>query len=264
MVSVETRRKTLGRLPWAVFSALGFLGLYGLSNWTPFGQRAENSLIDGYADDALIFELYDSVPFPPLRFTIGTVVLGVGAAVLIAAWRRRWRDAATVAVAGPLAVLATQVFEHVGVRPDLVGAPQNLTAPSYPSGHFAVAATVTLSLLIVVPRQWLVWCAPVLLTWTAVVGGAIQAMFWHRPSDVLGGALLVATAFLFVGAIVSKKREAAEPGPFPWWFVPIGVAFAVASAWRFPFAWTAPAFVAASAVAVALVAYVGLRHGRRE
>ncbi|WP_181775599.1 phosphatase PAP2 family protein [Amycolatopsis pittospori] len=260
MVSLETRRKTPGRSSWALFSALGFLALYALSNLTPFGQRAENLLLDGTTDQTLIYEVYRTGFLPALSLEYETMAVGIGAAVLIAAWRRRWRDLATVIVATPVAVYSTRIFKDAAPRPDLVGAVHGLTERSYPSGHFAVAAAVSVALLIVVPRTWLRWVAPVLLSWTSAVGGAVLTMMWHRPSDVLGGALLVAAVFLLAGAVLSKTTEEREKVWRP--SVPVvvvGIGITVASAWRDPYTWTVPFSVVTAVLATAFLGYVALR-----
>ncbi|WP_410660948.1 phosphatase PAP2 family protein [Amycolatopsis sp. lyj-112] len=257
---METRRKTPGRLSWALFSALGFLALYGLSNWTPFGQRAENALLDGTTDQTLIYEVYRTGFIPALSLEYETMAVGIGVAVLIAAWRRRWRDLATVVVATPVAVYSTRIFKDAAPRPDLIDAIDGLTERSYPSGHFAVAAAVSMALLIVVPRTWLRWCAPLLLTWTSAVGGAVLTMMWHRPSDVLGGALLVAAVFLLAGAVLSKTFE--KPDLYWRRIAPValvGVGITVVSAWRDPYTWTVPFSVVTAVTATAFLGYVAQR-----
>ncbi len=262
MVSSETRRKTPGRLSWALFSASGFLALYGLSNLTPFGQRAENLLLDGTSDQTLVYGLYRTGLVPALSLEYGTLAIGLGAAVLIAAWRRRRRDLATVVVATPVAVYSTAVFKDVAPRPDMVGAVSGLTERSYPSGHFAVAAAVAMALLIVVPRNWLRWFAPVLLIWTSAIGAAVLTLRWHRPSDVLGGALLVAAVFLLVGGVFSKtsgdRGRAWRP---PVLVAVVGVAVTVASAWRDPCTWTVPFSVVTAVIATAFLGHVATAWG---
>ncbi|MEV6910642.1 phosphatase PAP2 family protein [Amycolatopsis sp. NPDC051071] len=239
---------------------MGFLALYGLSNLTPFGQRAENLLLDGTSDQTLIFEMYQTGLIPALSLEYETLAVGLGAAVLIAAWRRRRRDLATVVVATPVAVYSTRIFKDAAPRPDIVDAISGLTERSYPSGHFAVAAAVSMALLIVVPRTWLRWLAPMLLIWTSAIGAAVLTLMWHRPSDVVGGALLVAAVFLLVGAVFSKtswEQERAWRPSVP--VVVVGVAITIASAWRDPHTWTVPFSVVTTLVATAFLGYVAQR-----
>ncbi|WP_106348490.1 phosphatase PAP2 family protein [Antricoccus suffuscus] len=240
---------------------MGFLALYGASNQTVFGQTAENSLLGGYQDQTLIYVLYHYLDFPPFAHGEETAVVGVAIAALIAVRRRRWRDMATVVVAAPVAIYATHVFKNVAGRPRLVISRD--VDPSFPSGHFAVAAVVTVALLIVVPSVWLKWCAPLLLGWTAMIGAGVQSMGWHRPSDVVGSALLVAAVFLVVGSLLSKSIKRVVVGQL--WPGLVGltialviVALAVASAWK-PKTWAVPYLAISALIATALIGWVALR-----
>ncbi len=255
MVDATSRRAKTVRLSVAGLLILGFLVLYAISNLTAIGQWAENSLLGGYETQTLVWFPYDYLQFPPFEHGGETVVAGLAIAVLIAAVQRRWRDLAIVAIATPVAVLATQAFKDVAGRPRLVVSPD--VDPSYPSGHFAVAAAVTLALLIVVPRTWLRWCAPLLLAWTVMIGAGVLSMGWHRSSDVMGGALLVSAVFLIVGALLASGRGRIRPRRL--WSIPAAIAIAsvlvvvaVASAWK-PMLWTVPIFAIVSLLSTALV-----------
>ena len=261
MVNGASRRSRLVRLSSAGLLALGFLVLYGVSNLTAFGQAAENSLLGGYQTQTLVWYPYDYLHLPPFAHGEQTMFVGVAVATLIAAGRRRWRDLAIVVVAAPVAVYATQVFKDVAVRPHLVVSRD--VDLSYPSGHFAVAAAVTMALLIVVPRRWLRWCAPILLAWTAMIGAGVQAMGWHRPSDVVGSALLVAAVFLIVGALFSETIERVDLSQL--WSTPVArtiasaiVVVAIASACK-PMPWAVPFLAISALIATAIVGWAALR-----
>lgn len=240
---------------------LVLLALYAVSNLTVFGQQAENSLLGGYQDQTLIYLLYHFVDFPPLDHGGETVLVGIALAALIAAVRRRRRDLATVLVATPAAILATQIFKNVAPRPRLVVSRD--FDPSFPSGHFAVATAIALALLIVVPRAWLKWCAPALLGWTAMIGAGVQSMGWHRPSDVVGSALLVAAVFLMSSAVFSKSVERLDlrtlwPAATALAIALVIVALAFASAWK-PMTWPVPFLAISSLMATGLIGWVALR-----
>jgi hypothetical protein len=260
LVNGASRRSRLVRLRAAGFLALGFFVLYGVSNLTAFGQTAENGLLGGFETQTLVWLPYHYLHFPPFQYGPQTVLVGVGVAALIALARRRLRDLAIVVVATPVAVFSTDVFKSFAGRPRLVISRD--VDPSYPSGHFAVAAAVTLAILIVVPRRWLKWCAPLLLAWTAMIGAGVQSMGWHRPSDVMGAALLVTAVFLIIGSLFSKTVERIALRQL--WSTPVAltialaiVVVAVASAVK-PIPWTVPILAITALLATALVGWAAL------
>ena len=261
MINAVSWRSRLTRLSLAGLMLLAFFVLYAASNLTAFGQEAENSLLGGYETQTLVWLPYHYLDFPPFEYAEQTAFIGMGLAALIAAWQRRWRDLAIVVVATPVAVYATNLFKSVAGRPHLVISRD--VDPSYPSGHFAVAAAVTLALVLVVPRRWLRWCVPVLLAWTAMIGAGVLSMGWHRPSDVIGSALLVTAVFLIVGSLFSETVETVALTQL--WSTPVAltiasaiVVVAVASAYK-PIAWTVPFLAVAALIATGLVGWAALR-----
>jgi hypothetical protein len=257
-MSTTARSVRLRRLAAAGVAALVFIAVYAATNLTAVGQTAENGLLRGWTEDqTLAYFLYHYVPIPPFKFEVPAIVGGVLLAALIAGLRRRWRDLATVVIAVPLAIAASQLFKTEIGRPILTDSPD--FDPSYPSGHFLVAAVLTMALLTVVPRSWLRWCAPVLLGWTAIVASGVQAFGWHRPSDEIGSATLAAAAFLLMRVAVSGTMERI---PFrPRIVVPtvlVVVVLATLAAVT-PHVWTLPILTAFSLASTAIVAVVALR-----
>ncbi|MFI5709243.1 hypothetical protein [Kribbella sp. NPDC051620] len=99
-----------GQLPLQRLAAL-----YVVAVCTPWGQSAENSLLVGYADPALIFHTVYSVGPPPLKFEELTTVVGLTLILLVALLRRQW----ILAVAG----LGVPVATFAWHRPsDAIGA----------------------------------------------------------------------------------------------------------------------------------------------
>ncbi|WP_164987407.1 phosphatase PAP2 family protein [Propioniciclava flava] len=63
---------------------------------------------------------------------------------------------------------------------------------SFPSGHAALAWGATCA-LVLAPRTWLRGLAlPVAAVGSLLISIGVVAAGWHRPSDVLGAALLAA------------------------------------------------------------------------
>ena len=119
------------------------------------------------------------------------VVLGLGSAIVISLLRRRWGLAAQVAVLVAGANLTTQLLKHrVLERADL-GVFTDRPGNSLPSGHTTVAASVSIGLLLVVPRRARPAVALLGATYTALTGVSTLVGGWHRPSDVVAALLVV-------------------------------------------------------------------------
>lgn len=189
-----------------------FFVLYLFSNLTAVGQSLEN----GWAWD---YEVFDTVGYwlymhdlPPLGHDRATIIVGTLLAAVIAAARRHRRTAVWVAVATPGAVLASEGFKTVFGRPMLIDARDD--AVSYPSGHAVVVLAVAAALLIVVPKGWARWVVPVLGVWMASATSAIIVIGNHRPSEIIGAALLTIAVFALVGAVahLTSRRQLARSG----------------------------------------------------
>lgn len=176
-----------------------FFVLYLFFNRTAVGQSLENGW-------AWKYEVFDTVGYwlrqhglPPLSYDRATIIVGTLLAVAIAAARRHWRTAIWVAVATPGAVLASEGFKTVFGRPLLVDSRDD--AVSYPSGHAVVVLAVAAALLIVVPKSWTRWVAPVVGVWMALATSAIIVIGNHRPSEIIGAALLTIAVFTLTGVV---------------------------------------------------------------
>jgi len=137
------------------------------------------------------------------------VALG-GAIVLLAVARARVRLAVGAAALIVGATGTAEGLKHLLARPELRG-PDRLPIASFPSGHTAVAASLALGLVIVLPARWRALAAVLGALYAAAVGAATVTAGWHRPSDVVGAFLLtVAWA-----AVVCAALEAWAPPPPP-------------------------------------------------
>jgi membrane-associated phospholipid phosphatase len=80
----------------------------------------------------------------------------------------------------------------------------------YPSGHMTAAAAVSLALVLVAPRIARVPAALLGTAWSAGVALSLVSNGTHRPSDVLGGALM-AVAFAAPATAWPSRRPTAQP-----------------------------------------------------
>jgi len=175
---------------------IAFAAVYLVAVCTRIGQSAENALIVGYADQARVFKILYSVGPPPLKGEWATLLIGLALIATITVVRRRWVDGCLALSVAVATMGATEVLNrYVLPRPDLSDAPRSLTSASFPSGHVAIVAGLTLgAVLISSPRtRGYVLAAGTL--WVAVTAAAVQALYWHRPSDVLGATLLACTFY---------------------------------------------------------------------
>lgn len=129
--------------------------------------------------------------------SVSFVVIVVGASVLIAFARRRWALAVQVALLVGGSNITTQLLKHRILEREDLGVLTERPGNSLPSGHTTVAASVSMALLLVVPRRMRPLVALAGATYTALTGVSTMIGGWHRPSDVVAALLvvLVWTAF---------------------------------------------------------------------
>ncbi|MCG2803694.1 MAG: phosphatase PAP2 family protein [Cellulomonas sp.] len=149
------------------------------------------------------------------------IVVGLGAAVLVALVRRRW-VAAGLAVA---VVVGANVVGRV-LKHDLLGsavlADGTVYGNSGPSGHTIAAASLALALVLVVPARVRPTVAVLAAAWSTAVGVATVLSGDHRPSDAVGGLCVVLAAGAF-GCVASVLVERPPAGgrPSRWWDSPL-------------------------------------------
>ena len=176
-----------------------FFVLYLFFNLTVAGQSLENEWAWKYEVADTVGHWLRQHDLPPLSFDRVTIVVGTLLAVVIATSRRHWRTAVWVIVATPGAVLASAGFKTLFLRPLLIDSRDD--AVSYPSGHAVVVLAVAAALLIVVPTRWTRWVAPVVGVWMAMATSAIIVIGNHRPSEIVGAALLTVAVFMLTGVV---------------------------------------------------------------
>ena len=137
-------------------------------------------------------------------------------AVAMIRGRPRLALAAGVIVLG--ANLTTQVLKSGLDRPDLVDG-LGPSPGAFPSGHVTVAMSLAMALALVAPPA-LRWVAAVAgCGYAAVVGMAVLALDWHRPSEVIAGYLVCvgwAAAVTAVLVATSGTARARAPGARRW------------------------------------------------
>lgn len=251
-LAIRTRMIVVGVIAVALF-----LVLYVVFNRTVVGQSAENGWAWTYDAFGTVGYWLRQRDLPPLAHDRATIVVGTVIAVAIAAVRKNWRTAVWVAVAVPGAVLASEGFKTVFGRPLLVDSRDD--AVSYPSGHAVIVLAIAAALLIVIPTGWTRWVAPIVGVWMALATAALTVIGDHRPSEIIGAALLTIAVFTLTGAMThlglpdpagpSRAHRSAESGepwrdatPRPW--VLLGVASLIVAAGVVA-AWGAPPWVTA-------------------
>ncbi|MER5702767.1 phosphatase PAP2 family protein [Micromonospora sp. NPDC002296] len=158
-----------------------------------------------------------AAPVDRILNTMSAVSLLVATAVIgfIALIRRRVALAitATLLIAG--ANVSTQLLKHFLVRPEYGIDPERAVAGnSLPSGHTAVAASVALALILVLPRTVRVLGAFVGVGYAAVAGVATLSAGWHRPSDAMAAFLVVGAWAALAGLmLLVTQREQAQVEP---------------------------------------------------
>jgi membrane-associated phospholipid phosphatase len=112
---------------------------------------------------------------------------------------------ATLLVVGANA--SAQVLKYLIVRPDLGIDPERAGAGnSLPSGHTAVAASVAVALVLVLPAKVRAWGAVLGAAYTAVAGVATMSAGWHRPSDAIASLLVVGVWAAVAGLLLLRLQ----------------------------------------------------------
>lgn len=181
----------------------GFLAVYLLAVWTPAGQRAENAILDLGASDAATAWIYPwsgakfgSTPLPPLELShTKTLIVGSAVIVLLSLIRRCWWQGCVAIGFVVVTIGSKEVLRSILPRPDLVNANDMLLEGSFPSGHAIIPAALTLGVILVASPRVRPYLATVGVLWFACIAAAVQALGHHRPSDVLGAALLACACY---------------------------------------------------------------------
>ncbi|RKN25579.1 phosphatase PAP2 family protein [Micromonospora musae] len=117
---------------------------------------------------------------------------------------------ATLLIAG--ANVTTQLLKYGLTRPDLgIDLERIYAGNSLPSGHTAVAASVAVALVLVLPAKARPLGAFVGAGYAAAAGVATLSAGWHRPSDALTAFLVVGVWAALAGLVLLvTQREQAQ------------------------------------------------------
>ncbi|MFD5210612.1 phosphatase PAP2 family protein [Streptomyces anulatus] len=230
--------------PWmpALLYGLGFLTVYLLAICTPWGQRVENALFDLGTDnreEAWIYPLsgaaYGSTPLPPMELSAKpTLMVGLAVIVVLTLVRRCWWQGCAALGVVILTTGGKVVLNSTLPRPDLVGAPENLLDQGFPSGHTAIPAALTLAAVLVVSPRIRPYAVTAGVLWLACIAAYSATMGGHRPSEVLGAALLACACYRLATWLSPAAAPDATRSPraLPVITLTLALAVALASAAR--------------------------------
>jgi membrane-associated phospholipid phosphatase len=119
----------------------------------------------------------------------------------------------TLFIAG--ANLSTQILKYVIDRPNFGVDPERAYAGnSLPSGHTAIAASVAVALVLVLPRRLRAGGALLGAAYTSLAGVATLSAGWHRPSDAVAALLVVGAWAAAAGLLLLlTQRDDAHSEP---------------------------------------------------
>ncbi|MDH6133748.1 membrane-associated phospholipid phosphatase [Kitasatospora sp. MAA4] len=195
------------RLKPALWFLLALAGLYGLAVWSVIGQSTENALVAGQTGRASILHWSLAAGLPPLKRGSAALAAGVVLIAAVALLRRRWREGVAGIGIAVATVATTMTLHAVLPRPGLVSASQGLTGASFPSGTTAITAGLALGAAVVVSPSARPYVAALGALWLAGTAGAVQALSWHRPSDVLGATLLACVCHATATALLPRGEQ---------------------------------------------------------
>ena len=215
----------IGALLVALAAAAGVAVTWRLLVLSPRGQLLDGTAVDGAVyGQGTLWQLAEAVLDV---VSVGFVVVALGGAMLVALLRRRWGLALQVAVLVVGANITTQILKWAILdRPDYGITTGTLN--SLPSGHTTVAASVSMAVLMVVPRGGRAFVAVLGAAYTGATGIATMVGQWHRPSDVVAAVLVVLAWTALVGALT--PRSGLDPRPGATVSTAVGAAFLGAAA----------------------------------
>jgi membrane-associated phospholipid phosphatase len=213
---IEAEAGLVARRDWlvtlALVSAVLLVVLYVVAVRTGWGQRLDDAALDGRTSRPVVLHatsrLLDTI-------SVSSLALLGGAALAIAVGRRRIHLALTAGVVVLSANVTAQVLKQFVLgRPELAGSIDPLPTPSFPSGHTTVAMSLAVAFVLVVPARFRQAAAMLGVAYACLVGTGTVTAGWHRPSDVIGGFLVVAIwTGLAVAGLMRWRGAVAERDP---------------------------------------------------
>jgi membrane-associated phospholipid phosphatase len=144
---------------------------------------------------------------------ISIVAVAVATCIIgfIALIRQRFALAVTSVVLVGGANLSAELFKHYLSRPNLgIDEARAGAGNSFPSGHTAIAASVVVALVLVLPPAARGIGAVIGSLYVATVGVATMSAGWHRPSDAVGAILVVGVWAALAGILLRFLRRRGE------------------------------------------------------
>ncbi|MEU8078654.1 phosphatase PAP2 family protein [Catellatospora citrea] len=168
--------------------AAAMIVVYVAAVRTQAGQAFEDATLDGGARgtgslaELLSLALLELTPLVALVLLAGVVLLGR---------RRGWLVVLLGLGLVVLSVGVVQVLQDGLTRPVLLDSGYRRADQSFPSGHTALALSTYAATLLAVPARHRRLAACLAGPWALGVCLAVVTSGWHRPSDVVGAALIV-------------------------------------------------------------------------
>jgi len=184
--------------------AAGFTVTYFIAVRTWQGQVVDSA---AFRTLAPLHDAIGAAAAASRAFIPATEAVVVTAMIAIALFSRRWLDVgrATVIVAG--SVVACEVLKALLPRPEMGS--HGYQENTFPSGHVAFALSAALAVSVVsVHRPWTRVVFALSLTCALGLAWASIVTYAHRPSDVIGAALLVGV----VDSLVLQERASVSRG----------------------------------------------------
>jgi membrane-associated phospholipid phosphatase len=223
---LRVRGRAVGYVLWllalAAVQVLAFVAIWRFSVYTEHGQLLDTIALAGNSIgrqriDELIGTVLNAMSVVSLA--LATAVIGFIALI---------RGRILLAVVAMLLIVGangtTQALKYLIVRPDLgVDSARAAAGNSLPSGHTAVAASVAIALVLVLPSKVRGLGALIGAGYMALAGVATLSAGWHRPSDAIAALLLVGAWAAVGGTLLVVNRSDAfdEPQPVHWFAVTV-------------------------------------------
>lgn len=134
---------------------------------------------------------------------VGTWIVPIGTVIVLCIVKRFWA-ALYYAIAAIASVALVQLLKALLDRPRPEEMMVLSDAGSFPSGHVANAATIAVTLGIIVSRAW-VWVAGILYTLAMMLSRMYLGVHWF--SDTVGGALIGAGVAVIVWAPFALRLQ---------------------------------------------------------
>lgn len=185
--------------------ALGFAGALALV-YVLLIRTATGQVVDTFGAFA---SLHDRLGGGVKTFrTLAPILLAIGAVGLavLALVRRRFADAVRAVVIGLGSIGAGEIMKYLLPRPFL--GDHGYVDNTFPSGHTTLAVSAALAVAVLVPRRARAVVVPIVMVTAVIAAWASIVSYAHRPSDVLGGALVVG----MVGAPALRGRRPSFDG----------------------------------------------------